>query len=461
MARIFPLFFVVALILVPSTSTARLNPIKQELALYDCGKGNEKACSLVRSSILFTGYLVGTEERKLTLQSEVGLKRAECDKGNVTSCTDLGIILFNQQPNDNAEAYALFNDACDLGDGWACNVLGEVSDVVKTSAAENFHAYYNQLNELCVNKDNAACASHARLNVLIADAVPEKSIWYDQLVSACSHNVSRACVNLSYLMSDDGKEEYKNFDLGRSILDRFTRRSSFSYAKKACELSNPMGCWNLALAYSDGHGVKADDKSAQEYFVKACVGGVYMACNEINYQVYWRWTDSDKAINTACEQGDFTACLISEQRRHKALGESLSQTAVNNHLESLVEICIDGSWLACANAAVLSRRQGDSSAAERFAHVSCNREISEGCFVLGNVWKFDKRTKGHHRQAVYYLERACELGSRGACNNLGDSYRKGLGVKSNLIRAQRYFTIACNRKLKLGCKNLAAVKSGG
>lgn len=442
----------------PSTSVARLNPVQQELVLYDCGKGDEKACRLARSSILFMGHLADSDERKL--ESELSVKRTECERGEVASCTDLGVILFNQQPSDNARAYRLFNDGCDRGDGWACNILNEVSATVKASAAENFSAYYVQLRGLCDDNDKAACASHARLNVLIADAVPDKAIWYDQLVSACDANVSRACVNLSYLMSDDGKEEYKNFDLDSSILDRFTKRSSFGYAKKSCELNNPMGCWNAALAYSDGNGVKRDDKSAQTYFVKACNDGVFMACDEINYQIYWRLTDSDNQINLACKRGDFTACLISEQRRHQALGKNISKTAAYNYLHNIAKICNDGSWLACTNAAILARRQGDSLAAERFAHVSCNRDIGEGCFVLGNVWKFDKSTEGHHEQAVYYLARACELGSKGACNNLGDSYRKGLGVKVNLLRAKRYFTIACNKKMQLGCKNLAAIESG-
>ena len=276
-------------------------------------------------------------------------------------------------------------------------------------------------------------------------------------MSSCEQNVGRACANLSYLLSDDGRQENRKLAYDRSILRTDTKRASFTYAKKACELENPVGCWNTALRYTDGSGVRADLKLAQEYFVKACVRELYQACDEINYEIYWRTTDSSKDLSKACSDGDFSACLLLEQRRFGALTQTQKNETQTEYLASLKMICKNGSILACANVAVRSRRAGNSAQAERFATVACNQEIGEGCLVLGNVWKFDKSGKGHHARAIDYLEMGCELGSRGACNNLGDSYRKGLGVEVNLIHAKRYFTIACKKKLKLACSNLAVI----
>lgn len=457
MLRLSPLICFVALIFAPYALSARLNTVERELALYDCGNGNNGACDAAALSSLFLGYLVTPEKDKQGLKTKIASKRLKCNKGGVKSCTDLGVLLFHYEPDDNAEAYALFTDSCDSGDGWACDLLGEVSALVKTSSGKSYRTYYEKLGNLCTNGEHKACATQARLNILLADTVPDKSIWYDQLVRSCENGIGRACVNLSYLMSDDGKQEYQHFDPDRSTLRKFTKRTSFSYARKACELDNPVGCWNAAIAYSEGIGVSVNVRLAQEYFVKACVRGTYRACDEINYEVYWRTTDSDGDLEKACVEGDFTACFISEQRRFRELNEPGNNEAKTKYLASLKVICKDGSLLACANVAVLSRRAGDSAAAERFATVACNHEVSAGCFVLGNVWKFDKHTEGHHTRAVYYLKQACELGSRGACNNLGDSYRKGLGLEVSLIRAKRYFTIACNKKLELGCENLAAM----
>ena len=323
--------------------------------------------------------------------------------------------------------------------------------------SKNYRVYYAKLEKLCAKNDHKACATHARLNTLLVYAVPDQSIWYEQLVSSCEQNVGRACANLSYLLSDDGRQENRKLAYDRSILRTDTKRASFTYAKKACELENPVGCWNTALRYTDGSGVRADLKLAQEYFVKACVRELYQACDEINYEIYWRTTDSSKDLSKACSDGDFSACLLLEQRRFGALTQTQKNETQTEYLASLKMICKNGSILACANVAVRSRRAGNSAQAERFATVACNQEIGEGCLVLGNVWKFDKSGKGHHARAIDYLEMGCELGSRGACNNLGDSYRKGLGVEVNLIHAKRYFTIACKKKLKLACSNLAVI----
>ena len=438
------------------SSYARLSPNEQALVLYDCNNGDEQACLRAHRTVLFTGYLINNDARKQALELELASARSKCAEGQVQSCTDLGLQLFNQHAQDNSEAYSLFVKACDQGDGWACVLLGDINHIVIESASDNFRRYYLDVSERCEKQNFAACATQARLNVLILDAVPDKAIWYDQLINACENNISRACVNLSYLMSDDGKEEYQKFDLGSSVLDRYTKRSSFAYAKKACELGNPVGCWNVALAYSDGVGVRANWGHAQTNFVQACVAGLANACDEINYEIYWRTSDVSKDLELACAQGDFTACLLVTQRSYQN-SEKPSQSDIHEYLERLVAICNAGSWIACANAAILYARAQDIPAAERLATVACNRDIGEACLVLGNIWKFNKDSEGHHAYAVSLLSRACELGSRAACNNLGDSYRKGLGVTKNLIRAKRYLTIACNKNLELACKNLQAV----
>ncbi len=455
MTRIFSLICFFTLALASHPLFARMNTVEQELALYDCKNGNNEACDAALLASLFIAYLPSVKNDRQNLVSKITSKQLECDDREVKSCTELGVLLLHLESGESAKSYELFTDSCDLGDGWACGLLGEMNVFVEASKDKNYQIYYEKLERLCAKDDHKACATQARLNVLLAVTPPERSIWYDQLVSSCQHGVGRACVNLSYLMSEDGKQEYRKFDPGHSILDSFTNRISFSYAKRACELDNPVGCWNAALAYSDGRGVRADLKLAQENFVKACVKSLFRACDEINYDIVWRSTDSHSDLNDACDERDFSACLIVEQRRFNELSPTQKKETQVQYLANLKLICKDGSLIACANAAVRAYGLGDTADAERYANVACNHEIGEGCLVLGNVWKFNKLIEGHHTKAIYYLERGCELGSRSACNNLGDSYRKGLGLEVNLTQAKRYFKIACNHKLKLACRNLS------
>ncbi|AFX91420.1 secreted protein [Helicobacter pylori Aklavik117] len=43
------------------------------------------------------------------------------------------------------------------------------------------------------------------------------------------------------------------------------------YFKKACDLKEGMGCYNLGVLYQNGEGVEKDLKKATQYYQKACV----------------------------------------------------------------------------------------------------------------------------------------------------------------------------------------------
>lgn len=448
----------VMLISLPQLAFGRFNSVEQSLLLFDCEQGDEQACLEVQLFSLYLFYTPADAQTGAALEKRIEEKQGLCDQGKVNSCTELGVLLYQRQPNDNARAYELFVNGCDGGDGWGCILQNEVTDAVRTNAGKNFEKYYSAQNALCQKKNQKSCATQGRLNVLMQDVIPDKKIWYDQLVVACEHDVSRACVNLSYLMSDDGRDEYQKFELGSSVLDRFTRRSAVSYAKKACRLGNPTGCWNASLFYFDGEGVRVNERLGKKYLVEACQKGMPEACDEMNYEVYWREGDPDDELNEACDTGDFNACLILDYQDYRnKLGKVTDSDKKKLELEFISKteaLCKRGSGVACANTAVVARRIGDWVKAERFATPACEQDIAMGCLVLGNVWKLDKETPDHYERSIPFLQKACDLDGKVGCNNLGDSYRKGLGVEKNVARAKRYLTIACNKKVAIACENL-------
>ncbi|WP_415752162.1 tetratricopeptide repeat protein [Helicobacter pylori] len=58
-----------------------------------------------------------------------------------------------------------------------------------------------------------------------------------------------------------GKESYDKQD--------FTQAKK--YFKKACDLKEGMGCYNLGVLYQNGEGVEKNLKKAAQYYKKACV----------------------------------------------------------------------------------------------------------------------------------------------------------------------------------------------
>jgi len=181
-----------------------------------------------------------------------------------------------------------------------------------------------------------------------------------------------------------------------------------------------------------------------------------MAMGEINYESYWNGDDPLEALQSACDTGDFTACFLAANKVHDPIGRNLHSgddpTATARYLADMTDICEQGHLNSCVNAAIYERKAGRDVQAERLAHAACELGRMNGCFVLGNVYKLDRED---HARAIYLYEIACEERVRNACNNLGDSFERGLGVPVDLDRARALFTKSCDLGAELGCRNLA------
>lgn len=67
-----------------------------------------------------------------------------------------------------------------------------------------------------------------------------------------------------------------------------------SLHEKACYLRSNNDCYELALAYEKGEGVKQDGKKTAEFFQRACNFGNYQACYNMGYFIYRGSADQKK-----------------------------------------------------------------------------------------------------------------------------------------------------------------------
>jgi TPR repeat protein len=80
---------------------------------------------------------------------------------------------------------------------------------------------------------------------------------------------------VSFCFADDfsvANEAFQNGDF----------QKAGEYYQKACESGHGAGCFNLALLYNDGQGVKQNYHSAKRYYGKACDLKYKMGCD--NYK---------------------------------------------------------------------------------------------------------------------------------------------------------------------------------
>lgn len=65
---------------------------------------------------------------------------------------------------------------------------------------------------------------------------------------------------------------------GKSSYERGDFKSAFEFFEKSCNEGNAKACFNLAVMYDKGEGVKKSKPKAMQYFQKACDNGEMQVC---------------------------------------------------------------------------------------------------------------------------------------------------------------------------------------
>ena len=91
-------------------------------------------------------------------------------------------------------------------------------------------------------------------------------------------------------------------------------QQAFKYYKKACELNDKFGCFNLGVMYAEGQGVRQDFASARKYYEKACNANNTAACDKLGLLYYdgkgvrQDFASAKKYWEKACNKNDALAC---------------------------------------------------------------------------------------------------------------------------------------------------------
>lgn len=447
------------LMLLPQVVAANMSPTEQQMKIYDCQAGDQDACNtLLVTGSPFDFYWFPNPEQLGQIPDMIAVRRDGCAQDGSQTCIELGLLLLKQDPADIAESYGLFAKACDVGNSFGCAYLSPLSEALTYGEHRGMDAVYDDAAAACAAGDQTGCTTQARLNAQLPTVIPDRTIWYDQMVTACEAKNGRACTLLSYMLSSDGVYEYEQIDADFDNKRRANRRAAAEYGAQACAYGNPVGCWNIGISYGDGEGVRADWETAQSFYVRACNGGYRYACEELNYETFWQPNDPIRDLRGPCDRGDFTACLYIAQQEFAPILYGPQDGADGERMqrfhEELRNICGMGSTQACAFAGVYLRGVGRVDDAQRFATAACNLLEMNGCTVLANILKLDRATPATLSQSIAFYDMACQEREWGACNNLGDSYEHGRGVPVDKARAARLYALACENGKDIGCRNL-------
>jgi uncharacterized protein len=76
---------------------------------------------------------------------------------------------------------------------------------------------------------------------------------------------------------------------------------------------------------------------------------------------------------------------------------------------------------------------------------------SDGCFKYGYNYEWGRGVEKDYIKANEFYSIACEERSGEACHSLGFSYRRGLGVRQDNSKAKGHFGKSCDLGYQRGC----------
>lgn len=87
----------------------------------------------------------------------------------------------------------------------------------------------------------------------------------------------------------------------------------------------------------------------------------------------------------------------------------------------------------------------------------CGKKQASACVAAANNIFYGRAGMVSRREAVGYYQKGCEGGDMLGCNNLGNLYLGGFGVKQDVSRALSLYERACKADEADGCLNLGVV----
>lgn len=187
----------------------------------------------------------------------------------------------------------------------------------------------------------------------------------------------------------------------------------------ACDLGDPSACLYAGRMTVDGRGVQRDAERGVSMLVRACDGGVAIAC-----RVAVRWLAD------------------SEHSRLVHDGAILRQRLDLEHE------CLTGTPGACfavgsRYAAGVDGFPSDTArSADAYAR-GCEAGESLSCNNLGDAREYGRGVPLDLERAAALYERACSLGEALGCANLGHLLENGEGVARDVTRARALYADAC------------------
>ena len=237
-----------------------------------------------------------------------------------------------------------------------------------------------------------------------------------RLTLACARGDSGPCRAANFASTDDR---------GRPIQPA----RALALAQRACELGDLSSCENSA-----GELMRGPPGMSNRVLERACEAGAVGACFSRGYDApdSAHWEEQARQARARMCAADAFVC-------DEGCGGSSSPAC----LELLDRACTAANLQACAAQAELFTRGDEGLAidlkrATQLFTRACDGRVGGACGGLGLL-----ALNSSVARAISFFEKGCKYGDNRSCNELGDRYHAGSGVKKDRERARHFYLLGC------------------
>ncbi|MCC6622393.1 MAG: sel1 repeat family protein [Deltaproteobacteria bacterium] len=371
-----------------------------------------------------------------------------------------------------------FGRACKAGEPAGCGDLARRRAEAERPVSDGTLA---ELERVCGAGDHRACTWFLRFARRDRPLGPELARRARPLVErACSGGHRDGCVELATLVEDDDAPRARRLleegcearhglscaglawlhARGRAGLADDPARVT-ALAKKACELGDGWGCYEVALREA-GPGRAPDAKKV----ARACELGSGAACDAVAREGFdsgdaSRVRRAFEQVAARCRRGDAEACALEAWAWWGGRGTLRSPSEA---IRAETWACGGGVEAACATLAWAKARgvgtRGDPERARAMLQPLCDKGLGRPCLVWGELLADGLGGPADPAAAFAAFTRSCDAGDAAGCAAKGRALATGMGVTADARAGRRLVEATCKRPSDPGCVTLADLLAG-
>lgn len=267
-----------------------------------------------------------------------------------------------------------YKKSCEYEDSEMCNTIGDMYHYGKDMVSVDYEEAFKYYKKSCELENGKGCNNLGFL--FNQERGVKRNNWTAIRLyqKACDYGEMEACYNVG-AMYYNGEGTKRNY------------YKAVYYFQKSCNNDIGAGCNNLGYMYENGKYVKGDIRQAISHYADACDMKNASGCKNLAHikEKKGNLAAAKQLYKRACLLGDKHSC----NRLENVLGNRIVRITNPVELSESIKACNDSTkgGTMCYKVGLYYEQEEDSEKAHEYFEKACNREQSQACKRLGDLFR--------------------------------------------------------------------------